>query len=48
MRWPLDEEWDEQKLEQALFPPGQTPSQPPRRTQPDFAKSANNWSNIAS
>jgi len=38
LQWPLDEEWDEQKLEAALFPPGQAPSQPPRRTLPDFAK----------
>ena len=23
LRWPLGEEWDEDRLEQALFPPGQ-------------------------
>jgi len=38
LHWPLDEEWDEPRLEAALFPPGQTTSKPPRRTLPDFAK----------
>jgi transposase len=38
LRWPLDKEWDEQRLEETLFAPGQTPSQPPRRTLPEFAK----------
>ncbi len=38
LEWPLDKEWDEQRLEETLFPPGQTPSQPPRRILPDFAK----------
>ena len=37
LRWPLDEEWDEDRLEQALFPPGQTTLQVARRVQPDFA-----------
>jgi transposase len=36
--WPLDKDWDEPRLEDALFPPDQTPSQPPRRSLPDFAK----------
>ncbi len=36
LRWPLDEEWDEDRLEQALFPPGQTPAKAPLRVQPDF------------
>lgn len=38
LHWPLNEEWDEQRLEASLFLPGQAPSQPPRRTPPDFAK----------
>jgi transposase len=36
LRWPLDEGWNEPELENALFPPGQTPAQPPRRTLPNF------------
>jgi transposase len=37
LHWPLDAEWDEERLEQALFPPGQAPAKPPKRPQPDFA-----------
>lgn len=36
LRWPLSEEWSEERLENALFPPGQTAAKPPRRTLPDF------------
>ncbi len=36
LRWPLDEEWDEDRLEQALFPLGQTAAKAPLRAQPDF------------
>jgi len=36
LRWPLNEEWDEDRLEQALFPPGQAAPKVPRRVQPDF------------
>jgi transposase len=34
--WPLGKEWDEERLEQALFPPDQTMLKVPQRTQPDF------------
>jgi transposase len=37
LQWPLGEEWDENRLEQVLFPPGQTPGKAPQRAQPDFA-----------
>lgn len=37
LRWPLDEEWDEERLERTLFPPGQAPSKLPARVQPDFS-----------
>jgi len=36
LQWPLGEEWDEDRLEQALFPPGPTPESVPKRAQPDF------------
>ena len=36
LRWPLGEEWDEDRLEQALFPPGQTAAKVALRVQPDF------------
>ena len=36
LRWPLDQEWDEDRLEQALFPPGQAAAKAPLRVQPDF------------
>lgn len=35
--WPLGEEWDESRLEAALFPPGQPASRPPKQPLPDFA-----------
>jgi transposase len=38
LRWPLTPEWDEERLEQALFPPGQTPGPAPRPVAPDFAQ----------
>jgi transposase len=34
--WPLGEEWDEDRLEQALFPPDHTPQKPPKQAQPDY------------
>ena len=37
LSWPLGPEWDEDRLEQALFPPGQNPARTPKRTPPDFA-----------
>ena len=37
LNWPLGIEWDEDRLEQALFPPGQTPAKPPQRAEPDYA-----------
>jgi transposase len=36
LTWPLGQEWDEGRVEQALFPPGQTPARLPQRTQPDY------------
>lgn len=36
LRWPLDKEWDEDRLQQALFPPGQTAEKAPLRVQSDF------------
>ena len=36
LTWPLGPDWDEERIEQALFPPGQAPAQPPKRTRPDF------------
>jgi transposase len=36
LRWPLDQEWDEDRLEEALFPPGQAVAKVPLRAQPDF------------
>lgn len=37
LNWPLDAEWSEERIEEALFPPGETPAKPPKRTPPDFA-----------
>jgi transposase len=34
--WLLGPEWDEERLEQALFPPGNAPARTPQRAQPDF------------
>lgn len=36
LRWPLGEEWNEARLEQALFSPGQPSARAPQREQPDF------------
>jgi transposase len=36
LQWPLGEDWNEERLQQALFPPGQTLSKIPKRPQPDF------------
>src|SRR5260370_37653089 len=36
LRWPLDQQWDEDRLEQALFPPGQTAAKGAPRVQPGF------------
>ena len=38
LQWPLGEEWDEQRLEEALFPPGRVATKPPRRIHPDFTQ----------
>ena len=38
LKWPLGPEWDEEKLEQALFPSDRTPARTPKRDQPDFAQ----------
>ncbi len=38
LAWPLDPDWDEQRIEQALFAPEQSPARPPKRTRPDFAQ----------
>lgn len=38
LKWPLDPEWDEERIEQALFPAGPGPARPPKRSQPDFAQ----------
>lgn len=37
LKWPLADEWSEERLEQALFPPGPSPARTPHRAQPDFA-----------
>lgn len=37
LSWPLDPDWDEARIEQALFPPGQAPARSSKRQQPDFA-----------
>lgn len=36
LEWPLGEQWDEERLEKALHPPGQTPAKFTQRPQPDF------------
>src|SRR5260370_1126892 len=36
LQWPLGDEWDEERLERTLFPPGQAPSKLAARIQPDF------------
>lgn len=38
LKWPLDESWDERRLEQTLLAPGQTPAKIPQRAQPDFSR----------
>ena len=38
LKWPLGPEWDEEKIEQALFPSDRTPARAPKREQPDFAQ----------
>jgi transposase len=35
--WPLSEEWDEARLQAALFPPAQIPAKEATRPMPDFA-----------
>jgi transposase len=37
LNWPLGIEWEEDRLEQALFPPGQIAAKPPQRAEPDYA-----------
>src|SRR6185312_8389575 len=34
--WPLGAEWYEQRIENALYPPGESPARTPNRTRPDF------------
>ena len=36
LAWPLPEEWDETRLQAALFPLSQTPAKRPARPLPDF------------
>lgn len=36
LHWPLGPEWDEERLERALFPPGRETEKPPKRGAPDF------------
>jgi transposase len=36
LKWPLPEEWDEDRLEAALFPPNQGTKKPAKRPQPEF------------
>lgn len=38
LKWPLGEDWDEDRLERTLFPPGQTPAKIAARPQPDFTR----------
>ena len=38
LTWPLDQDWDEQRLEQTLFPPGPPTPKAPKRAQPDFLR----------
>jgi transposase len=38
LQWPLPEELDQERLEQALFPPSADRTREPRKTQPDFAR----------
>ena len=40
LNWPLGEEWDEDRLEAALLPPGQGPARPPQHPLPDRAHKA--------
>jgi transposase len=36
--WPLPDDWDDARLEAALFPPAGSPTQPPtKKSPPDFA-----------
>src|SRR5438128_10027654 len=37
LQWPLGEEWNDERLQQALFSPGQPVTRVPQRVQPDFA-----------
>jgi transposase len=36
LSWPLEDDWSEERLETALFPPGQAKTKTPRRALPDF------------
>lgn len=36
LKWPLQEDWTEERLEGALFPPGQPLAKPAQRPPPDF------------
>jgi hypothetical protein len=38
LNWPLSKEWDEERIEHALFAPGQSPARPSKRMQPDFPR----------
>jgi transposase len=37
LSWPLNPEWDEERIEEALFPPNQSMVRPPKRVEPDYA-----------
>lgn len=37
LKWPLPEEWDEDRLEAVLFPPNEGPRAPAQRPLPDFS-----------
>jgi transposase len=36
LRWPLPDDWDDDRIERSLFAYGQHPGPPPQRPQPDF------------
>jgi len=36
LQWPLGEDWNEERLEQVLFPSGHATAKTPQRAQPDF------------
>jgi transposase len=36
LRWPLPDDWDDERIERSLFTYGQHRQRPPERAQPDF------------